>query len=155
MTTKPIPDGYDSLIPSIVVGDAAKAIAFYKEVFGATERMRMNTPDGQKIAHAELQIRSAVLMLCDECPQMDALAPPVGGPKPASSIMVYVADVDAVYSKALASGAQSLMPVTDMFWGDRFGKFVDPFGHVWGVATHTRDVTPQECAEAAANWGKS
>jgi PhnB protein len=154
MSAKSIPDGYDALIPSMVVRDAAKAIEFYRTVFGATERVRMNYPDSPKIAHAEISIRNHVLMLGDENPQMGALAPQPGGAPPPQSVMIYVDDVDAVVAKALANGAKSLMPVTDMFWGDRYGKFIDPFGHQWGVATHTRDVTPQECDEAMKSWGK-
>lgn len=154
MTTKAIPDGYDALIPSMVVRDAAKAIEFHQAVFGATEVMRMNYPDSSKIAHVELKIRDHYLMLGDENPQMGALAPPADSTMPPASIMIYVADVDAVFAKALANGAKSVMPVMDMFWGDRYGKFIDPFGHLWGVATHTRDVTPEECAKAMAEWGK-
>ena len=154
MSAKAIPDGFDALIPSKVVRDAAKAIEFYKEVFGATEVMRMNYPDSPKIAHAEIKIRNHVLMLGDENPQMGAFAPPLDGKMPSSSVMIYVADVDAVITKAIAKGAKSMMPVTDMFWGDRYGKFLDPFGHLWGVATHTKDVTPEECAKAMAEWGK-
>ena len=151
MTTKAIPDGYDSLIPSLVVRDAAKAIEFYKSVFGATEKLRMPSSDGTKVAHAELKIRNAVLMLGDECPQMGCPAPEPGS-TPSSSIMIYVADVDAIYKKAVSLGAKPVMPPADMFWGDRFGKFVDPFGHQWGVATHQREVSPEECAQAAAEW---
>ncbi len=154
MTTKAIPDGYDALIPSRVVRDAAKAIDFYTEVFGATEVMRMNYPDSSKIAHAEIKIRNHVLMLGDENPQMGAFAPELDGKMPSASVMIYVTDVDAVINKALANGAKSMMPVMDMFWGDRYGKFIDPFGHLWGVATHTKDVTPEECAKAMAEWGK-
>jgi uncharacterized glyoxalase superfamily protein PhnB len=126
MSTEPIPKQYDSLIPSLVVSDAAKAIQFYKDVFGAQELMRMNYPDGARIAHAELKIREHVLMLGDECPEMGVLAPKPGGP----------------------------MPVMDMFWGDRYGKFVDPFGHLWGVATHKKDASKEECEEGMKNWGK-
>src|SRR5688572_21965211 len=146
MNTKAIPDQYDALIPSLVVRDAAKAIEFYKNVFGATELMRMNYPDSPKVAHAEIKIRNHVLMLGDECPEMGVLAPQPIGKMPSSSIMIYVADVDAVIAKALANGATSAMPIMDMFWGDRYGKFLDPFGHLWGVATHKKDVTPEECA---------
>ena len=153
MSANPIPDGYDSLIPSLVVRDASKAIEFYKDVFGATELMRMNHPDSPKIAHAEIKIRNHVLMLGDENPQMGALAPQ-GTTAPSTSVMVYVTDVDATFNKAVGKGAKPVMPPMDMFWGDRYGKFVDPFGHQWGVATHTRDVTPEECAQAMANWGK-
>ncbi len=154
MSTKAIPDGHDALIPTKIVRDAVKAIEFYKEVFGATEVMRMNCPDSNKIAHAEIKIRNHVLMLGDENPGMGAFAPEPDGKMPSSSVMIYVADVDAVINKALAHGAKSMMPVMDMCWGDRYGKFLDPFGHLWGVATHTKDVSPEECAKAMAEWGK-
>ena len=154
MTTKAIPDGYDSLIPSLIVRDAAKAIEFYQKVFDATELLRMPTSDGSKIAHAELKIRNNVLMLGDECLQMGATAPQLNGPAPTSSIFFYVPDVDAVYHQAISRGARSVMPPADMFWGDRMGKFIDPFGHEWGVATHIKDVSPEECAKAAAEWAK-
>ena len=131
MSAKPIPDGYDALIPSMIVRDAAKAIEFYKDVLGATELMRMPYPDGQKIAHAELKIRNHVLMLGDECPEMGALAPQQTGAPPPAGIMLYVDDVDKLFNKAVAKGAKSLMPPMDMFWGDRYGKFIDPFGHQW------------------------
>src|SRR6185295_16599501 len=127
MSAKPIPDGYDTLIPSMIVRDAAKAIEFYQEVFGATEMMRMNYPGSPKIAHAEIKIRNHLLMLGDENPQMGALAPQPGGRPPASSVMLYVPDIDAVFSKALSRGAKGIMPPMDMFWGDRYGKFIDPF----------------------------
>ena len=154
MKAKPIPDQYDALIPSKVVRDAAKAIEFYKDVFGATELARMNYPDSPKIAHAEIKIRNHVLMLGDENPQMGAFAPQPDGKMPSSSVMIYVEDVDAIVNKAVANGAKLMMPVMDMFWGDRYGKFLDPFGHLWGVATHTKDVSPEDCAKAMAEWGK-
>jgi len=154
MTTQPIPEVYDSLIPSFVVSDAAKAIQFYKQVFGATEVMRMQYPDSTRIMHAELKIRNHVLMLGDECPEMGALAPqPDAGP-PSTTIMIYVKDVDAVYNKAVSLGAKAVMPPMDMFWGDRYSKIIDPSGHQWGIATHIREVSPEECAKAAAEWGK-
>jgi uncharacterized glyoxalase superfamily protein PhnB len=154
MTAKPIPEGYDSLIPSFVVSDAEKAIQFYKQVFGATELVRMPYPESSKLAHAELKIRDHVLMLGDECPEMGVRAPQPSASSPPDSVMIYVTDVDAVYSKALSLGAKSLMPPTVMFWGDRYGKFIDPFGHQWGVATHVKDVTAEECAQGMAEWGK-
>jgi PhnB protein len=154
MSTEAIPKQYDSLIPSLVVSDAAKASQFYKDVFGAQELMRMNYPDGAKIAHAELKIREHVLMLGDECPEMGVVAPKPGGPMPSRSTMIYVTDVDGTFQKALSKGATSAMPPMDMFWGDRYGKFVDPFGHLWGVATHKKDVSPEECDEGMKNWGK-
>jgi PhnB protein len=153
MSAKPIPDGYDALIPSVIVRDANKAIEFYKEVFGADELMRMNYPNSPKIAHAELKIRNHVLMLGDENPQMGAVAPQTGAP-PSSSVMLYVSDTDAIFNKAVSKGAKAMMPPMDMFWGDRYAKFVDPFGHLWGIATHKRDVSPDDMAKGAAEWGK-
>jgi PhnB protein len=155
MSTEAIPKVYDSLIPSLVVSDAAKAIQFYKDVFGAEELMRMNYPDSAKVAHAELKIRNHVLMLGDECPEHGVVAPKPGGPPPPRSTMIYVNDVDATFQKAISKGATPAMPVMDMFWGDRYGKFTDPFGHLWGVATHKKDVSKEECDEAMKNWGKA
>ncbi|MCW5558059.1 MAG: VOC family protein [Verrucomicrobiae bacterium] len=150
MSVKAIPEVYDSLIPSLTVKDAAKAIEFYKEVFGATELMRMTMPGSSKITHAEIQIRGHVLMLHDENPAMGVLAPQEDGKQAPSGVMIYVQDVDATYGKAVSQGAKPFMPVMDMFWGDRFGKFIDPYGHLWAVATHTRDVSPEECEKALA-----
>ena len=154
MSTKSIPDGYDALIPCAVVRDAARAIDFYKELFGATELMRMNYPGSSKVAHAEIKIRNHVFMLGDESPEMGIMAPPAEGSYPPASVMIYVEDVDALFNKALAKGSKAIFPPTDMFWGDRYGKFVDPFGHLWGVATHTKDVSPEECAKAMEEWCK-
>src|SRR5262245_40192574 len=113
MSAKAIPDGYDALIPSKIVRDAAKAIEFYKDVFGATEVMRMTYPDSPKIAHAEIKIRNHVMMLGDENPQMGAFAPSPDAKSSPASVMIYVDDVDATISKALAKGAKSMMPVMD------------------------------------------
>jgi PhnB protein len=154
MSAKPIPNQYDSLIPYLCVKDAAKAIEFYKSVFGATELVRMPTPDGAKVMHAELLFRKHVLMLGEENPQMGALGPQQNGPPPPASVMFYVDDVDGLFEKAAAHGAKSLQPPTDMFWGDRYAKFLDPFGHLWGIATHIRDVSPEEMAKAATEWAK-
>jgi PhnB protein len=154
MSTKPIPEEYDALIPCVIVRDAAKAIEFYKEVFGATEMMRMNYPESEKIAHAEIKIRTHVLMLGDENPKMGALAPQPNGPSPSFSVMIYVDEVDATFNNAVAKGAKSMMPPMDMFWGDRYGKFLDPFGHLWAIATHTTDMTQEQLAKGAADWGK-
>jgi PhnB protein len=155
MSSKRIPDGYDALIPSFIVRDAAKAIEFYKDVFGATELMRMPYPDGSKIVHAELKIRDHVMMLGDENPQMGAVAPQPNSPPPPTSVMLYVDDVDKTFNQAVAKGAKSMMPPMDMFWGDRYGKFVDPFGHLWGVATHKKDVSAEEMTKGAQEWGKN
>ena len=151
MSTKSIPDGYDSLIPTFIVRDAAKAIDFYKEVFGATELMRMPYPDSGKIAHAELKIRNDVLMLGDENPQMGAFAPQGGAPPPAG-VMVYVDDVDTVFNKAVCKGAKSMMPPMDMFWGDRFAKLTDPFGHEWAVTSPISEERKKKAMESQKEW---
>jgi PhnB protein len=154
MTTKPIPDGYDSLIPYLVVRNAAKAIEFYKELFGATEKERMTYPGSDKIMHAEIKIRDHVLMLGDENPSFGSRSPQAMDGPPPASVFIYVPDVDALYEKAVRLGAKGLMPPGDMFWGDRYGKFVDPFGHHWGIATHQKDCTQAELQAGAAEWFK-
>ena len=149
MTTKikPIPDGYHTVTPYLVITDAGKAIEFYKVAFGATESMRLATPDG-KVMHAEIKIGDSPIMLCDECPDWNAFSPQtIGGT--AVSIMLYVEDVDSVVNRAVAAGAKLLMPVEDQFWGDRMGTVSDPFGHKWTVATHTEDVSPEEISTRA------
>jgi PhnB protein len=145
MSAKPIPEGYHTLTPSLAVDDAAQAIEFYKQAFGATERARMPAPDG-RIAHAELEIGDSLLTLADTFDQ-SALKPPsqLGGTT--GSILLYVEDVDAFVDHAVDAGATVTMPVEDMFWGDRYGQVTDPFGHVWQVATHKEDLTPDEMAE--------
>ena len=147
MPTKPIPDGYHSVTPSLAVHDAAEAIEFYKRAFGATERVRMHGPDG-KIAHAEIEIGDSVVTLADPFPQA-FIRPPkeLGGTS--MSLLLYVEDVDAVTAQAVDAGATVTMPVDDMFWGDRYGKVADPFGHEWQIATHKEDLTPEEMAERA------
>ncbi|MGB6200710.1 MAG: VOC family protein [Candidatus Acidiferrales bacterium] len=138
----PIPRGYHSLTPYLFIKGAAGAIDFYKTVFGATERMRMPGPDG-RIMHAELQIGDSIVMLSDENPQMGALSPQsIGGT--ACGLNVYLADVDAATRKALELGAKLVRPVRDQFYGDRSGSIIDPFGHLWSVATHIEDVAPEE-----------
>ena len=154
MSAKPIPDGYDALTPYLVVRNADKAIEFYKELFGATELVRMRSPDGKSVMHAELKIRNSVLMLADEHPRMNVFAPDPSGKPPPVSIFWYVPDVDALFKKAVSLGAKALMPPMDMFWGDRFGKFADPFDHHWAVATHQKDLTPQEMAKGGEEWAK-
>jgi PhnB protein len=144
MTTriKPIPDGYHTLTPYLVIADADKAIKFYKEVFGAIESTLLRAPDN-KVMHAEIKIGDSVLMLSDESPDWNALSPQTIGGTPVS-IMLYVEDVDSVVNGAVTAGAELTMPVADQFWGDRMGAFTDPFGHKWSVATHVEDVSPEE-----------
>ena len=145
MAVKPIPEGYHSLTPYLAVEDAASAIDFYQRAFGATERVRMPGPEG-KIAHAELEIGDSLVMLSDQFPQ-STIKPPkeLGGTS--ASVFLYVEDVDAVVQRAVGAGAEATMPVEDMFWGDRFGKVVDPFGHDWSIATHVEDLSPEEMEE--------
>jgi PhnB protein len=145
MAVKPIPEGYHSLNAYIAVDDAAAAIDYYTEVFGAKERFRLDGPDG-KIGHAELQIGDSVLMLADPNPQSSSTPPKeLGGTS--AGLLLYVEDVDAVVTKATESGSTLTMPVEDMFWGDRFGQVTDPVGHGWQIATHKDDLSEEEIAE--------
>jgi PhnB protein len=147
MAMKPIPDGYERITPYLTVDDANAAIAFYKRAFGATERGRMDAPGG-KIGHAELEIRGSLIMLSDALPQFATRSPKdLGGTS--ASVFMYVEDVDAVVKQAVDAGATVETDVTDQFWGDRFGAIKDPFGHVWGIATHVEDVPAEEMAERA------
>lgn len=138
----PIPPGYHTVTPYIVCRGAAKAIEFYKKAFGAKEKVRMPGPDGN-VMHAEIAIGNSMVMLGDEAPQMGAVAPSTGGGS-AYGLMIYTENVDKAYAKAIAAGATSEMPPTDMFWGDRYCKVADPFGHKWSIATHTEDLSPKE-----------
>lgn len=142
---KPIPEGYHSVTPYLVVNDAKKAIEFYEKAFGAKEIMRMDGPAG-KIGHAEIKIGGSPIMLSDEMPGSDVRSPQsLGGCT--ASVFLYVNDVDSVFKQAVSAGAKSNMAPADMFWGDRFGKLTDPFGHSWALATHKEDVAPQEMAK--------
>ncbi|MGB2590190.1 MAG: VOC family protein [Candidatus Acidiferrum sp.] len=146
---QPIPAGYHSLSPAITCKNAASAIDFYKEAFGATEMNRMSGPGGM-IMHAELRIGDSVIFVSDEFPGMSAA--PTPGAIPSGYLFLYTPKVDDVVNRAVAAGAQVSMPVTDMFWGDRYGKITDPFGHSWGVATHVEDVSPDEMQRRSAEW---
>jgi uncharacterized glyoxalase superfamily protein PhnB len=144
----PIPKGYHVVTPSLVVRGADKAIEFYKRAFGAKELNRMPGPDG-KLMHAEIRIGDSIVMLSDEFPQMGSSSPEtVGGIS--ASLMIYTKDADALFNQALAAGATVSMPIGDMFWGDRYGRVKDPFGHDWQIATHKEDLTPKEMARRAA-----
>jgi len=147
-SVKPIPEGYSPVTPYLTVKGAGAAIDFYKKAFGAEEAFRMNSPDG-KVMHAEIRIGGAVIMLHDEMPEWKALSPQTIGDS-GSSIMLYVQDVDAVFKRALAAGATSIMDVADQFYGDRCGGLKDPFGHKWSIATHVEDVPPDEISRRAA-----
>ena len=140
----PIPAGYHTLTPYLVCRGASDAIAFYQKAFGAKEKLRFPGPDG-KLMHAEIRIGDSIVMLGDEMPQMGATAPPtIGGT--ATGLFLYVKNVDEAFAKALAAGAKAEMPPADMFWGDRYAKLVDPFGHKWAIATHIQDLSPKEMA---------
>jgi PhnB protein len=147
-TVNPIPEGYPQVMPYLTVDGASAAIDFYATVFGAKERLRMPAPEG-KVGHAELEIGDSVVMLADAFPDMGNQTPAALGGTPVT-VMVYVADVDAVFDRALKAGATEERKVENQFYGDRAGQFVDPFGHKWFVATHVEDVTPEEVAKRAA-----
>jgi len=152
MAVKPIPDGYRTVTPYLIVEDAARAIEFYKVAFGATEFMRMAGPGG-KVGHAEIRIGDSPVMLADEFPEMGARSPKSLGGSPVS-IVLYVPDVDALAGRAIGAGAKVVRPVKDQFYGDRSGTFEDPFGHVWTLATHKEDVSPEEMQRRLGAWAK-
>lgn len=143
-----LPKGYNNVTSYLIVNGAARAIEFYKKVFGAKEMLRMQQPDG-KIMHAELKIGDSKIMLADECPDMGAHSPDACGGTPVI-IHLYVNNVDATIEKAVAAGAKLMRPIEDMFYGDRSGAIEDPYGHKWSVATHVEDVTPAETRKRAA-----
>ena len=147
MTVKAIPEGYHSITPYLMFSGAAKALDYYKKVFGATEIMRMEAPDG-KIGHAEIRIGDSVIMLADEAPEMKALSPKTVGGTPVG-LMLYVENVDDVFDRAVAAGGKAIQPLEDKFYGDRSGTLVDPFGHMWMLATHKEDVSPEEMERRA------
>jgi|SRR5579862_685816 len=146
-SVKPVPQGFHTLTPYLTVNDAARAIDFYVKALGAREVMRMQNPAG-KITHAELKIGDSMLMVSDELGQSQVRSPrSLSGTT--TGIFLYVENVDSVFDRAVATGAKPVSRPADMFWGDRFGTFADPFGHVWSVATHIEDVTPQEMERRA------
>lgn len=142
MAPKPIPDGYHTVTPYLIVQGAARALEYYKEAFGASELFRMEGPDGS-IGHAEIKIGDSPVMLADESPEMGFRGPKTLGGA-AVSMMIYVDDVDTAFPRAIAAGGKELRPVQDQFYGDRSGTLEDPFGHVWTIGTHTEDVSPEE-----------
>lgn len=142
----PIPEGYRSITPYLTITNAAKAIDFYRQAFGAVELYRMPAPDGERLLHAEIQIGDSRLMLCDSFPEFGGTAPARDGA--GVGVHLYVENVDAVLASAEQAGARITMPAADAFWGDRYGKLLDPFGVTWSVATHIKDMTPDEIAAA-------
>jgi len=142
MAVKAIPDGYRSVTPYLIVKGADRAIDFYKKVFGAVQRMRMDGPNGT-VGHAEIEIDDSTIMLADEFPDMGLRSPQsLGGT--GVSLHLYVKYVDACFNRAVAAGAKVLRPVEDQFYGDRSGTVEDPFGHVWTISTHKEDLSPEE-----------
>ena len=150
--TKPIPDGYHTVTPYLIVKGAAAALEFYKKAFGATEIMRHCLPDG-RVCHSEFQIGDTRIMLADEFPEMGASGPKTLGGTPVG-LALYVPDVDASAARVVAAGATVERPVTDQFYGDRTGTFVDPFGHKWTIATHKEDVSDEELQKRMAAMAK-
>lgn len=143
MAVKPIPDGYHSVTPYLIIkNNAARAIDFYKKAFGAEEIVRMPAPDGT-IGHAEIRIGDSMIMLADEMPEMGYKSPSSLGGTPVS-LVIYVNDVDKIYKQAISAGGKEDRPLTNQFYGDRSGTLTDPFGHVWIIGTHIEDVTPEE-----------
>jgi PhnB protein len=142
MSVKPIPDGYHTLTPFLTVRDAVKAIEFYKQAFGAEERSIAKGPDG-KVMHAELKIGDSIIMLSDEFPDFGAKSPDAFGGSP-MGLHIYLDGVDAAFDRAVTAGATVEMPVMDQFWGDRYGRLRDPFGHKWSIATHIKDMSADE-----------
>jgi uncharacterized glyoxalase superfamily protein PhnB len=152
MSVQPIPKGYHTLTPYLTVRDAIRAIQFYKDAFGAEEIGVMKGPDG-KVMHAEIRIGDSLVMLGDESPQFGALSPlSIGGS--GMGLHVYVEDVDSAFDRAIRAGGTVEMPVTDMFWGDRYGKLTDPFGHKWSIATRKRNMTSEEIEEGQKEFMK-
>jgi PhnB protein len=147
MSVKPIPEGYHSVTPYLIVRGGTDAIDFYKKAFGAVELFRMAAPEG-KIGHAEIKIGDSPVMLADEYPQMGYQGPQSLGGSPVS-LMIYVEDVDAVFDQAVAAGATVKEALQDKFYGDRMGTVTDPFGHVWHLGTHKEDVSPEEMQRRA------
>lgn len=152
MAVKPIPEGYHTVTPYLIVKGAAKALDYYKKAFGATEIMRMDGPGGS-IGHAEIKIGDSIMMLADEHPEMGFRGPEASGGSPVG-MCLYVENCDAVFNQALAAGGTVKRPLQDQFYGDRSGTLTDPFGHVWTISTHKEDLTPEEIGSRFEAWNK-
>jgi PhnB protein len=154
MAVKAIPEGYHSVTPYLIVGNAPKALEFYQRAFGAKELMRMADPSSGRIGHAEIKIGDSIVMLADEHRELGIVGPR-SGERPPVSILLYVEDVDTVYRRALAAGASSLSEPADQFYGDRNAQITDPFGQVWFLATHVEDVSEDEMKKRIQSSAKS
>ena len=148
MATQPVPVGYHTVTPYLIVSGAAQALDFYKRALGAIEQMRMPGPEG-KVMHAEIKIGDSVIMLADEFPEMGARSPQALGGTPVG-ICLYVPDVDSLFNQAIQAGGKVERPLQNQFYGDRSGTFIDPFGHKWTIATHIEDVSPEEIGRRMA-----
>jgi len=151
MAVKSVPDGFNTVSAYLVVPNAVEALAFYNKAFGAETIARMAGPDGKSTMHAEMRIGNSAVMLSEENPQWGSKSPQTLGGTPVS-LHIYCENVDALFNRAVAAGCTVTYPVMDAFWGDRYGKVTDPFGHIWGVATHKEDVSEEECTKRAAAW---
>ena len=147
----PVPAGYHTVTPTLIVNDAAKAIDFYKRAFGATEVSRFNGPDG-RIMHAEVKIGDSNIMLSDEMPEMGVRSPKAYQGAPPARLWLYLPNVDAAWKKAIDAGGKQKMELGDQFWGDRMGQLEDPFGHYWSLAQHVKDMTPEEMKKAGEEF---
>ena len=148
---QPIPEGFHTLTPHLIVQDASEAIEFYKRAFSAEEIVRMPGPDGSSVMHAELKIGDSIIMLASENPEWGAKGPQALGGTPVT-LHLYVENVDTAFDQAISAGATVKMPVDDTFWGDRYGQVADPFGHTWSIATHTQDLTLEEINAGAQEF---
>jgi PhnB protein len=146
---KPVPEGFNTVSCYLIVKNAREALEFYQKAFGAEAGVRMAGPDGQSTMHAEMRIGDSTIMLTDENPQWGMKSPETLGGSPAS-LHVYVADADKLFHRAVEAGCTVAAPIMDAFWGDRYGKVTDPFGHQWGIATHKEDLSEDEMAKRAA-----
>ena len=151
---QPIPKGFHSVTPNLVVRDCSAAIDFYKKVFGAKELSRMPTPDGRAIWHAELRIGDSIVFVNDATPGMEAMLPTPERPAP-TSLWIYAKDADEKFDRAVKAGCGAVMPMMDMFWGDRSGTVKDPYGYLWGISKHVKDMTPKQMREAGKAFAES
>jgi len=155
---KAVPEGFNTVSPTLIVPNCVEAIALYKKAFGAEEIARMPGPDGKSTMHAEMRLGNSTVMMSDESPQWGTKSPKALGGTPVS-LHLYVEDADAIFKRAVSAGCTVTMPISDAFWGDRYGKVKDPFGHEWGIGTHKEDLSPEEMGKRAqaafAAMGKS
>jgi uncharacterized glyoxalase superfamily protein PhnB len=151
MAVKAVPDGFNTVSVYLVVKDAVEALDFYQKAFGAEAGHRMPGPDGKGTMHAEMRIGNSTIMLTDENPKWEMKSPSTLGGSPVS-IHLYVKDADKVFQRAVDAGCTAIMPIMDAFWGDRYGKVVDPYGYQWGIATHKEDLSPEETGRRAVEF---